>query len=929
MRSILTGLISALLFTVQLNAADLAKAYTFRSITTPIDAGSGSGPNAREVMIRSWGVVADSKGNVYYSDFSNMRVIRLAPDGSYSRYAGTGTFGPTGDGGPASEASVIMPTGLAIDAQDNIYISETGGGRVRKVSSSGIISTVAGGGQPSAGNGDGGLATAAYLNIPYGIAVDSKGNVFVSEILDYRIRRVDAASGRITTCAGSGTYGNATDDPVQATQAQIGYVIGLTTDPAGNLYIGDWFNNKLRRVSPDGTLTTALNYNVMKLPPGYLAAFNPFAIHFASNGYIYIANNTGLLNGAHVVFKCRLDGNCTLAVGSLQQGGTFAHPGYAGDGGPASAAKIADPRGIFVDAAGNLYVSEVRRIRKVTPDGNISTIAGNTSAQLAGDGGPVSAAKILAPQGTAFDSNGNLYVADSEGQRVWKLSTEGRATIFAGSGSPGFSGDNGPAAQADLAFPTDVALDKSGNVFIADRDNHRIRKVTPDGTISTFAGRDYQICSPGSNPGQGGVNACFYNPQYVATAADGTLYIGGDYYAAYYVTTSGVVWTIPNLGAINDVDVDSDGSIYAVGGPNYTQVLRVKNVHAPREVVAGNGTGGNSGDGGPATSASMSPSSIALDHGGNLIIADQYGGVVRAVTADGNIQTIAGGGDNLDSLVDGDDAKNARIAPVAVAVRPDGLIHVSDQLSIPSRSSVRALDPANIFRTSITNTASYENGVTAPGEFLTIFGVGIGPDNLTIAKPGDAGFPKELAQTRVLFDGVPAPIYYVQESKVTVIAPYGLAGKTSTSVQIEYQGKLTNKVTVPVQVTVPGMFTTNASGTGQAAVQHWPDYSVNGAANPIKPGGVIMVYLTAGGDTGIDGAICTATHTHPLPVTLTIGGKQAQVLYAGSAPGMVYGMLQVNAKVPLDVPVGAAVPILAKVGDVSSQLRTTIAIAAQ
>jgi uncharacterized protein (TIGR03437 family) len=929
MRTILTVICLSFGTISQISAADLAKAYTFRTITSPLGAGSASGLDARENIIRSWGVVADSKRNVYYADFINHRVIKIAPDGAYSTYAGTGNDDFYGDGGPAVHAALSRPTGLAIDARDNLYIADTGNWRIRKVNASGFISTVAGGGVPGgdASDGNGGPATSAVLSYPTGVALDAQGNLYTTEPYNFRVRKIDAGSGIINAYAGSGATGDSGESGA-ATSAQIGYVYGIATDPAGNLYLADLDNGKVRKVSPDGSISTLFSLYNMKLPPGYLGYLAPRAVTFAPDGSLYIVNNPGWLYGSHVVFKCQMDATCTTAVGSLPVGSKYAHPGYAGDGGSATEAKIADPQGIFVDAKGNLYLSEVRRVRKVSPEGTISTIAGSTSPVLFGDGGPVASAKILGPGGTTFDEAGNMFVADSEGHRIWKVSPEGRATIIAGTGTPGFSGDNGPATLAEIAGPTDVAVDHAGNVYIAEPDSLRIRKVDPSGTISTFAGRDFLSCNYYSNNGIGAVNACLFNPQYVAAAPDGTVYIGGDY-LPYVVATTGLLNVINGIDAMDDVDVDSDGTLYAVGGINYNQVLRLKSLRGTAEVVAGTGTGGNKGDGGPAISAQISPTAITLDHTGNLIIADKHNWVIRAVSADGNIRTLAGGGFDMGPSSDGGDALNAFIYPVAVSASPDGRIHVSDQTYVPTVTSVKALEAANIFRTSITNTASYENGIVAPGELVTIFGVDIGPADLTIAKPTETGFPKELAQTRILFDGVAAPIYYVQASKVTVIAPYGLAGKTSTSVQIEYQEKLTNKVTIPVLATVPGMFTTNASGSGQAAIQHWPDYSTNGAANPIKPGGVIMVYLTAGGDSGTDGAICTTVQSHPLPVTLTIGGKQAHVLYAGSAPGMVYGMLQINAVVPLDAPVGSAIPISATVGDESSQQRTTIAIAAQ
>ena len=369
----------------------------------------------------------DSAGNLFIVDVSNGRIRKVDTSGIITTVAGNGSlFGFSGDEGPATSASLNRPIGVALDSTGNLFIGDQSNNRIRKVDTLGIITTVAGngiptgffdgeGGDPADDLGDGGPATSASLNGPFGVALDGLGNGFIADTSNQRIRRVDAATGIITTVAGDG-FGGSSGDGGPATSARLFHPTGVALDGTGNLFIADLGNHRIRKVDTSGIITTV-----------------------AGDGF----------------------------------------GGFSGDGGPATIASLNLPHGVALDGAGNLFIADQfnHRIRKVDTSGIITTVAGNGSATFPGDGGPATSARLFHPTGVALDGAGNLFIADSSNHRVRKVDTSGIITTVAGNGSFGFSGDGGPATSARLGSPSGVALDSSGNLFIVDLFNDRIRKV--------------------------------------------------------------------------------------------------------------------------------------------------------------------------------------------------------------------------------------------------------------------------------------------------------------------------------------------------------------------------------------------------------------------------------------------------------------------
>ena len=336
-----------------------------------------------------------------------------------------------------------------------------------------IITTIAGGNTVL---GDGGPATNAGIDGPYDVALDGKGNFYITDGYHNRIRKVDTA-GIITTIAGNDTEGY-NGDGIAATAAQLNRPIGLVIDRHGNIYFSDAFNNRVRRIDTFGIITTVAGngntiYNGDNIAADSAAIWDPRFLALDDTGNLYIAEYEG-----HRIRKVSPLGIVTSVAGT-------GVAGYTGDGGLATDAQINMPYGIVLDGS-NIIFSDASEnvVRRVDTSGNITTIAGKYGATALGDGGPADSAMLNGPIGVKLDVFGNLYIADGHHNRIRRVDRNSPSiTTIAGNGTLGFSGDNGPATNAEFRLPAGLAIDASGNIYIADFGNQRIRFIK-DGAVA-------------------------------------------------------------------------------------------------------------------------------------------------------------------------------------------------------------------------------------------------------------------------------------------------------------------------------------------------------------------------------------------------------------------------------------------------------------
>jgi len=517
----------------------------------------------------------------------------------------------------------------------------------------------------------------------------------------------------------------------------------------------------------------------------------------------------------------------------------------------------------------------------------ISTIAGNGTAGFSGDGGAGTAAQLNLPGGIAVDSSGNLYIADGGNHRIRKLSN-GIITTVAGNGTAGYTGDSAAATSAELNDPVGVAVDSSGNLYIADAGNNVIRKVA-NGTITTFAGNNK--AGPGYfGDGASATNAQLNDPVGVAVDSAGNVYIADANNNAIREVSGGNISTLPG-GTLSHPDgIAVVGNNLYVADTGGRRIVFLSGGNAT--VFAGNGNIGFSGDSGLAVDAALDdPVTIAVDSAGYVYIADTFNSRIRKVSPnDGVITTIAGKG-RTGYSGDGGPATSATLYfPHGVAVDSSGNVYISDE----GNSTIRMLQVAapQISVNGVVNAASFGPPISA-GSLATVFAANVTGVTASASEP----LPNSLADVSVSVNGVNAPLLYVTSTQVNFQVPWATV-QGLASVAITVNGVVSNSVTVPIVTAAPGLF---SYGSGRAVVQNF-DFTLNSPSNPAKAGSTIMAYLTGSGAVNPPIADGAPAPTTPLinitsPHSATIGSASAQVSFAGLAPGFV-GLVQMNIVVP-------------------------------
>ena len=702
-------------------------------------------------------VAVDPSGNLYIADGYDNRIRKVDASGIISTYAGTGVPGYSGDRGPAASATLNLPIGIALDAKGNLYVADAGNSVIRRIAVDGTINTVAGNGNPKFA-GDNGPAISAQID-PVAVAVDSHGNLYVADGFNYRIRKIDT-SGIITTIAGNGMEGNS-GDTGPALNAQIGLVTDLAVDNSGNVYLADYYNYEVRKIDTSGIMTNfagGVQYgSIADGIPATTAVMDPDGVAFDVAGNLYISDD----NLNHTVLR-RVD----LSSGLIYTVAGTGEVGFAGDGAGAASAQLNGPAGLAVNG-GAVYFADAsnQRVRKVA-NGVITTVAGTGIR----DNGPATSAFLNFPEGIAMDGSGKILVADTGNAEVRRFQAGGNISSL---------------GQLQGGVPYGAAADKAGNFYVTDEEPGssgelpHILKMEPDGTTSIVAGN-----APDGFAGDGGpaTLAALNTPQGIALDAAGNIYVA-DYgnNRVRRIDTSGTIETIAGNGKFQfsgdnglataagidpfDLALDSAGDILVVDQFNN----RIRKIAPAGTIttVVGTGLAGYSGDGGPAAEAQLNlPTGIALDGAGNMYIADSGNSVVRRVTPAGLITTIAGNGTLTPSTGDGGPAAAAQLNPFSIAVDAAGKVYVTDLFN----DHVRLLTPQTVKAASMSMVSG--NGQSATVE------TGLAqPLVLKIADSTGAGVPGVVVTFAVSPEGAatvaPSPAITLNDGTVAAMVTLG------------------------------------------------------------------------------------------------------------------------------------------------------------
>ncbi len=920
--------------------------YTIATIagssTTSGFGGDGGAATAAMLNLPS-GVATDRAGNIYVADNSNNRIRKITPSGIISTFAGTGSAGLSGDGSAATAAQLNNPQKVKVDATGNVYIADYGNHRIRKVNTSGVISTVAG---STAGfSGDGGRATAAKLNGPNDVAIDGSGNLYISDYSNSRVRKV-STSGTISTFAG----GSSGLDGGPATAAFLNGTNAVAADRNGNVFIAEALSSRIRKVNTSGTISTYVGNGTSGYDgDGGLATAT--RIEHATSLFVDSNLNLYFTDAANYrVRKVTPEGYISCIAGSSS--------GFSGDGGTATAALFNAPNSVWLDSAGNMFITDLynNRVRKVNAGpppistisgaglvestrtimltnsvgggywtssnpavatinshgvvtgvsvgndtifytynytcGNqvakkpvsvissfndcnlITTVAGNGEGSYSGDGGQATSATVNGPGAIAQDTDGNIYFADATNQRVRKINlTTGIITTVAGNGTAGFSGDGGAATNAQLNGPSSISLDFSGNIYIADYNNHRIRKVNSRGIISTFAGTG----TAGSTGDYGPATAATLNyPTAVAWEFSTGNVVISDLYSHKIrkVYTTGTIVTIAGTGTsgssgdggpATDATLSYAGSFIFDNSSNLyfsdvaNQTIRKIGSSGLISKVAGSGAYGFAGDGGPATDAQFkSPYGLAMDTAGNIYIADYVNAHVRMVNRSGTITSIAGF-DEYTYAFNGDGiaAIHAALAPRGVLFDNDNHIYVTDA----SNNRIRKINPGLYLTVQpISGPSLVCTGATISLADSTIGGTWSCSDT-SAATVSTSGVVTGIGPGSVTIT------YAISSSCGTVVATKSIVISSGG-----YVGAISGPSTVCTSATI-SLTDSTTGGTWSSSNASLATVSTTGVVTGIAIGSVTISYAATG---GCGAAVATKTITvSSTPYVASISGASA------------------------------------------------------
>jgi sugar lactone lactonase YvrE len=828
------------------------------------------------------GVAFDAAGNVYVANTGDNTIRRVAPGGAVTILAGSPGLTGSADG-PGSTARFNGPRGVAVDGVGNVYVADTGNEIIREISPAGVVTTLAGApGQSGDLDGPGG---SACLFNPEGVAVDSLGNLYVADTGNNAVREITPA-GVVSTLAGldtqspyegsgsSGAYADGT-----GTAARFNNPTSVAVDGAGNVYVADALNDTIRKIAPGRVVTTLAGSFASDADgnatggsadgTGSAAQFNiPTGVAVDGAGNVYVADW-----GNETVRQITSGGVVTTLAGAADQVGSVNGAGIA--------SRFCDPTALAVDGAGNVYVADTGNslIRRITADGAVTTFAGAAPGSADGAG---AAAQFNDPKGMAIDGVGNVYVTDTDNDTIREITSAGVVTTR--SGTPGLSGStDGSAGAALFNHPSGVALDRAGNLYVADAGNNTIRRISTAGLVTTLAGKAGQA---GSDDGAGGA-ASFSNPAAVAVDGAGNVYVADcDNNEIRKVTPAGIVTTlVAGSGGLDDpqgVALDSAGNVYVASSGNGSiekvTPAGVVTVFAGIPFVPG------SADGDAITARFDHPGSLAVDGAGFVYVTDSGNDTIRVIAPTGTVTTLAGTA-GLSGISDGTGAAALFNQPQGIAVDAADNVYVAD-----------------------TDSSTIRRGSPGPASVPSIESQ---PQNEAVWTGGTVQFT-------VLAGGVPNPTCQWQVSTnggatwTNLSDGNGVAGSSSPTLTLSDAGAGLNgnqfecvlansagSATTPPAVlsvnpinpyaitTLAGTTAGSADGSGGAAQFNSPGaVAVDGAGNlyvadtdnetirKIEPGGSVTTLAGLAGQAGFaDGAGAAARFSQPCGVALDSGGN--------------------------------------------------------
>ena len=874
------------------------------------------GPALEAELVRPLDVRRGPDGAIYIADSTHRVIRRVRPDGVIEAFAGTGARGPAGDGGPAAQGALMGPSRIAFGPDGSLYFKDSF--YIRKIDPSGVLSTVAGNGEfgpPEIG--------ANALETPVSwlgrFVIDASGAIYAASSSAHRVFRI-GTDGVVGLVAGRGRGSDGRPgfdgDGGPAVDALLDTPTDLVVDSAGRVYILDADNRRIRRVELDGTIDT------------YVGGTNTFGtspvgtpreeILFPSSTEIEIDAEDRLYWRENEQIRRLPLGGALETAALLPDGQRFYNLTIVGDG-----------------SALLIYRTQVYRVGL---DGAQELVAGTGLTGPRGDGGPARTALMSSVAGLAAGPNGEIYYADNGYFRVRRITADGRMERVAGTGDTGGGLVEGMPAVDTAIRPSALALDPEGRVLFSEDFQGRILRIESDGTLSWIAGdgRFPTGCRP-FECGEGGParEASIARPDRLAVDSDGVIYVRQrirDQPSLWVrrIGTDGIVRFLDRRtaeGAPHDsvasIAMGPQNRLFVATSSGFAGSLFTFNAEGEQARVPG------------YEGFFRQARAMAIHPNGEVYIVENFGHRISKLDNEGRRQTVAG------SLIRGRAGGDGPVAELelsnvsALAFTQDGDLLIADDgndrlLRIHDVAACPEDNRPQVAVLGWRNGASFST-LLSPGAIFSVFGRDLGPQELALAQVSGGSFPTEIAGTRVLFDGIPAPLIFAQNGQVSGIVPWGapatvvdpvtnLTVSGPARLAVEVDRVRSEEEIWGLQAASPAFFTLDSSGTGLAAALN-QDGSVNGALNPAAPGSVLVLFGTGFGPlepAGTDGVL-TGT---PLPQLVTppmvrINGQEVEVLYAGPAPGLVSGVTQINVRVPEGL--GGAVVVEALVGERRSQ----------